>query len=83
MPVDLGDELVEHVEPRLLGAPVVPVAPVGDEIADLVDRGAVSQPVPGIGVGKAGELEAAAQVVEHRVVDLDAERLDASLMALA
>ena len=38
LPVDRGAEVLELVEPRLVRPPVVVVAPVLDELAQVVDR---------------------------------------------
>lgn len=71
--VDLAKELRPGVEGGLLGAPVVLVAPVVAELADVGDVRAV---VPGgvrNGVGPAGAVEAVAEVVEDGVGDVDTE----------
>ena len=71
LPVDVGAEVGELVQARLLRAPVVRVAPVRHQLAQVVDR----DPVLPAGVldlvGEAGLREAVAQVVEDRVVDVD------------
>ncbi len=75
LPVDSGAEVRQIVEPRFLRAPVIIVAPVRDELAQVVDR----DPVLPAGfvdlVGETGPRETVAQVVEVVVVDVDPESL--------
>ena len=67
---------------RLGGAPVVAVAPVGDQLAQVGEVGAVVPARAGDLVGKARAREALAQIGEHGVGDGDAKRLDAACAAL-
>ena len=74
--VDAGLELVEPVEPPLLGPPVELVAPVLDELPQV---GLVHPELPpdALGlVGHAGAREPLLQVGQHVVGDVDGERLD-------
>ena len=79
-PVDLGDELVEAVEAALASAPVVLVGPVRGELADVRERDALRPVVDQFTVGPAGVVQPRAQVVEHRLGNVDRERPDLSLM---
>ena len=74
--VDARAEVLELVEPRLLRAPVVLVAPVLDQLAQVVDRDPVLPARALDLVREAGPRQPAAQVVEDRVVDADLEPLD-------
>ena len=78
---DDGLELVERVEPLLLLAPVELVAPVGDELGDVVELGSVVPPGAVELIGQPRHLEAAVQVVEHLVGDRDLERPDLAVVA--
>ena len=73
--VDLGAEagqaLVQHA---FLNAPVVGAAPVLDQLADVGERRAVVPAYVRELVGKADAVEAAAQVVENAVGDVDGPR---------
>src|SRR5579884_2395449 len=76
--VDLRDELVERVEPRLLLAPVVPVPPVLDELAQVAELRAVVPARARDLLGKPRAREALAQVVENCFGDVDREPFDRS-----
>ena len=74
--VDAGAEVVELVEPRLLGAPVVLVAPVRHELAHVGDGSAV---LPARAVDllrEAGHRQPEPEVFQRRVVHPDVEPLD-------
>ena len=43
--VDLGDELRQFVQPRLVGAPVEAVGPVGGQALEMVERDAAAPTV--------------------------------------
>ncbi len=77
LPVDRGAEVLELVEPGLLRAPVVVVAPGVDELAQVVDRDAVLPAGVLDLVRQARLFEPPPQVVQDGVVDLDVEALDA------
>ena len=65
--------IVQAVERRLLGPPVIVLGPVGAQRLKIGDVGAE---LPGVAkrlVGPAGGAEPAAQVVEHLVLDGDLE----------
>ena len=74
--VDRSAEVRELVEARLLGSPVVRVAPVLHQLAHVVHW----DPVLPAGVldliGEAGLRQTAAQFLQVRIVDLDPEALD-------
>src|SRR5207249_6685733 len=74
--VDTGAEMGQLVEPHLLGAPVVCLSPVLDELAQVAHRYAVLPTRPLDLIRKAGLREAALQVLEDGVVDADLEGLD-------
>ena len=74
--VDLGDELGVLVELRLLGAPVVPGAPVLGELLQVAQRYPAGPLDAGQLAGPAGVGEPVVQVVEVGLGDLDAEGLD-------
>ena len=74
--IDAGAEVLELVEPRLLRSPVVLVAPVLHELAQVADRRPVLPARALDLVGKAGLRQPAPEVVQHRVVDADGELLD-------
>jgi len=63
----LDSELRERVQPRLLNAPVEPIAPVVRKLAQIVDACAVR---PGLAVrliGKASALQSLAEIGEVAV----------------
>ena len=74
--VDAGAEVRQLVEPRLLRSPVVLVAPVLHQLAQVVDRDPVLPARALDLVGEAGPRQTAAQVLQDRVVDADLESLD-------
>ena len=76
LPVDLGDELGVGVEPRLCGAPVVLRAPVLGKFLQIAKRYAAGPPSARQLAGPAGAGEPVVQVVEVRLADLDAEKLN-------
>src|SRR4029453_4780482 len=76
LPVDLGAEGVELVEPRLVHAPVVVVTPMVGELPQVVDRDPVLPAGPLDLVGEAGAREPVVQVLEDRVIDPNLERPD-------
>jgi hypothetical protein len=68
--VDGCTEVLEAVEGRLLGSPVVTRAPVVDEFVQIVDRDAVL-PVGALDlVGETRVREARLQVRQHGIVDV-------------
>ena len=77
LPVDPGAEVRQLVEPRFLRAPVVLVAPVLDELAQVAHR----DPVLPAGVvdlvREAGRGQTVGEVVEDQVADADLEGLNA------
>jgi hypothetical protein len=70
------------VEPGLLRAPVVLVAPVVEQLAQVVDRHAVLPAGAVDLIGEARPRQAITQVVQHGVVDADLEPLDVGHAAL-
>jgi hypothetical protein len=74
--VDDGAELIEGVEPRLLGAPVEGVAPVGDQLPRVGEVGPELPAGAGDLVREAGGVEAPVQILEVFVRNRDAEGLD-------
>ncbi len=74
--VDARAEVFELVESGLLRAPVVLVAPVVDQLVQVVHRDAVVPARVVDAVREAGPREPGAQIVEDRVVDTDPERFD-------
>ncbi len=77
--VDLGAELRQSVEPGLVRAPVVLVAPVGDELAHVVDGDAVVPSRVVELVREPGLRKSPAEIVEVGLVDVDPERLDGAV----
>src|SRR5439155_6289369 len=75
-PADVGAELQEGIEPAFRGAPVVAVAPVRHEVAQVREVRAVGPAPAGDLVGEPGAGEALAEVGEGGVGNVDAERLD-------
>ena len=75
-PADAGAELREAVERRLVRAPVVAIAPVGDQLAQVGEVRPVGPAGAGDLVGEARAREALAQVGEDGVRHGDAKRLD-------
>src|SRR5712692_7815175 len=73
-PVDGRRELFEAVEPSLLFAPVVPVAPVGDELLQVANVSAICPPVALQRLWKARLAEPRLEVCEHGVGHVDRER---------
>ena len=73
LPVDRGHELRVRVDARLLRAPVVPGAPVVDELADVVARNAVAPVHARQLVRPADAAEAVGEVVEVALGDVDLE----------
>ena len=74
--VDVGAEVGELVEPRLVDAPVIGVTPVLDQLAQVVDRDPVLPARPLDLVGKARPRQTGAEILQNGVVDADFERLD-------
>src|SRR5439155_27155809 len=64
------------VQPRFLRAPVVTVAPVVHQLAHVGDRGPVLPAAPLDLVREPGPRQAEPEILEGRVVDVDAEPLD-------
>ena len=77
-PSIVGAEVRELVEPRLLRAPVVLVAPVLDQLAQVADRDAVLPAGVVDLVGEAGRSQAVGEVVEDQVADVDRRTATAS-----
>ena len=76
--VDVGEEVRPAVEPLLLRPPVELRLPVLAEVAQVLEVGAVVPRRVRDLVGPAGARQAVAQVVEHGVGHLDAERTGCS-----
>ncbi len=76
LPVDLGDELGVGVEARLGGAPVVLRTPVLGKFLQIAKRYAAGPPSARQLAAPAGAGEPVVQVVDVRLADLDAERLN-------
>src|SRR5208283_1715268 len=76
LPVDRGPELVERVQSGLLGAPVVRVPPVLDQLTEVVDWDAVLPTRPVHLIRKAGPLQAMAQILEEGIFKLDVKLID-------
>ena len=77
-PVDRRFELVELVQPPLLGPPVVLVAPVDDKLTEVGQVGAVVPIGAGELVGKPRASQALLQVCQLALRDLDPEGHDGS-----
>jgi hypothetical protein len=73
LPVDLGDELGHGVQAGLGRPPVVPVAPVVEQLDEVVALGALVPADAGDLVRQPGAVEPQVQVVEDRVRDGDGE----------
>src|ERR1700731_368178 len=71
-PVDVGGELVESVQLRLAGTPVVPVRPIRRELSRVVQRDSLAPVVDALGLGPAGASQPPAEVVEIFIGDGDA-----------
>src|SRR5262249_56341622 len=71
--VGVGRELREAAQALLASPRVVPVLPVRAEVAQPLERHALAPVGDGRGLGPAGGGEAAAEVVELGLGDLDAE----------
>ena len=79
LPFDRRHVVVEAVQLALVDAPVVLVAPVGDQLLEIRAVGAV-RPRLARRIGRpARQVETVAQVVELLVGDTDLERLDVTL----
>ncbi len=74
--VDLGAEVVERVHARLPGGPVVVLGPVRDQLAQVLELGAVVPARAGDLGREAGRPQARPEVLEDGVVDVDPERFD-------
>jgi hypothetical protein len=74
--IDLRRVLRVGVQPRFLGAPVVIVAPVGGEFAQVADRHAAFPSGHGQVRRPARPAEALSQVVQVSLCDADPELLD-------
>src|SRR6185437_1662854 len=74
--VDLGRELIEAIDARLFGAPVVAILPVACERADFADVGAILPPRAWKLVGPSGLGQAVPQIVEHALGNMNLEGLD-------
>ena len=72
-PVDLGDEVRHGVEPRLDLAPVVVGLPVAQDLLDGLERHALRKIGDGLLLGQPGLRQAAAQVGQLRLRNVDAE----------
>jgi len=77
LPVDLGEELWVGVQGRLLRPPVVGVAPVRDQVAEVAHRDAGVPVVAWERCGKASAVQACGEVVQVGLIDVDAEGADA------
>ena len=76
MPVDVGRELIELIEPPLGSAPVERLAPVGDELLEIRQVRAVIPVRAGDLTGKARARQALLQIGKNRIFDMDLERDD-------
>src|SRR5580698_9959003 len=76
LPVDPGAEVGEGVQPRFLTPPVVALAPVLDQRAEVVDGDSVLPPRSFNLVREARPFQAIPEITEDSVIDGDAERLD-------
>src|SRR5690606_30779390 len=72
--IDFREVLGEAVEGGFVSAPVIAVAPVVAQFADVLDIGAVVPAGAGYGVGPPSAGKASAKVVEDCVGDVDLER---------
>ncbi len=75
-PVDLGDELIEPVEQRLAGPPVVLLRPVGRDVPHVLEGDSLRPVVDDLRVAPPGVAQAGVQVVEVAVRDRHRERAD-------
>src|SRR5690606_16389457 len=76
LPVDLGAELRERVEPVLLGPPVEPIPPVFGEFAQVAGVYAVVPADSGQGVRPPAAVDPPVQLVDVVLRDPDTEPLD-------
>ena len=74
--VDLGDEVVERVEPLLAATPVVGIAPIVDELAQVFEINAVLPPPGGSRFGKPSPGEPRPQVDQRFVGNRNREGRD-------
>ena len=74
--IDLGDELIETVQPLLTGPPVVVIGPVRGQFAGVV-QGHPLAPVPDtLTIRPAGPVQSVPQIDEVGIGDPDPERSD-------
>ena len=73
--VDLGEEVVERVEPRLGPSPVVLVAPVREQLGEVAELHAVVPAGVGDLFGQTCPHQPFVEVVEGTLGNLDPERL--------
>jgi hypothetical protein len=74
-PVELGAEVRERVQFSLLRAPVVLAGPVREQLAQVLEVGALLPSGARRRVGPAGVADARPQVGQYALVDLDREGL--------
>lgn len=79
---DLGDELGEGIQPRLLRAPVELLPPIGDELPEVIRRHAQVPFIAGCWRSEAGARQTVRQVVEIGLRDVDVEGPDVGAGAL-
>ena len=74
--VDVGGELVEPVEQRFPGAPVVPVGPVRGKFSRVLKRNALAPVVDALAFRPSGLGQPLAQVVKNVIGNGNSERDD-------
>src|ERR1700733_1121814 len=71
--IDVGGELVESVQPRFPGAPVVTVGPIRGKFPRVLKRNALAPVVDALSLRPSGPGQPLAQVVENVVGDSNPE----------
>ena len=72
--VNVGHDVLERIQARFLSTPVETIAPIRDELAQVLELSALVPADPFDGVRKAGLAEARSKVVEVGVGNRDPER---------
>ncbi len=74
--IDVGPELGQLVEPMLGRAPVVLIAPVAAERAQVVERNALIPPLDRLALGPSGAVKPIAKILEVGLGNDDREGLE-------
>jgi hypothetical protein len=74
--IDAGRELFKLVQPPFLRPPIEPIAPVGDQLAQVTDVGAMGPAVALQRLWNPRLGQASAQIRDYRVGDANRKRLN-------